>query len=366
MNALSYGIFLILPASVILGLVVGGPWVWATPILLFGITPVMDALLGLDKRNLNDEEEQARAENPLYDFWLYLIVPVQLGLLVVGASIVPHLDTSSAVGLTVSFGLFTGAAGITVAHELMHRAERLPRGLAEILMLCASYPHFCIEHVLGHHKHVATPRDSGSAPRGKDVYSFLPRALVGSLHSAWQLEGGRVAKKGIRVGSWQDRRLRMPLSVLAVWGAFFALGGWGALLFFVAQSAVAFVLLEVINYVEHYGLRRAVRPDGRYERVLPRHSWNSAHRLSGRYLFNLPRHADHHFKAARPYFILRHIDDSPQMPAGYGTMVLVALVPPLWFSIMNPRVDAWTQQSDAREEESHDRHLQISTPSPLA
>ncbi len=365
MNALSYGIFLILPATVVLGLVLGGPFVLATPVMLFVITPVLDALLGLDTTNPDEGEEARRAKTRLYDAWLFMIVPVEIGLLLACARVVPGLSPAEAVGLTVSMGLCTGAAGITVAHELMHRPGRVHRALGEVLMLCASYPHFCIEHVLGHHKHVATPRDPGSAARGQNVYAFLPRTLLGSLQSAWALETRRVHSKGVRAFSWGDRRLRMPLSVAAILVAVgLGFGRWG-LAFFVGQSVVAFVLLEVINYVEHYGLRRQQDARGQYEKVLPRHSWNSGHRLTGRYLFNLPRHADHHFRASRPYPLLRHMPDSPQMPAGYGTMVLLSLVPPAWFAVMNPRVDAQnalhhtTPHPPEKTETTHDRDLKV-------
>jgi alkane 1-monooxygenase len=122
------------------------------------------------------------------------------------------------------------------------------------------------------------------------------------------------------------------------------LAGARGLAFFVAQGVVAFSLLEVVNYLEHYGLlRREVEP-GHYERVRPAHSWNSGARLSNWYLFNLARHSDHHAAASRPYDRLRHHDDAPQLPAGYATMVLLALVPRLWFRVMDPRVEAWRRR----------------------
>jgi alkane 1-monooxygenase len=223
----------------------------------------------------------------------------------------------------------------------MHRRARWARALAELLMTSVSYPHFCIEHVLGHHRHVATPRDPASARLGETVFAFYARCVVGSLCSAWSLERERLSRAGQRAGTLRDRRLRYGLLLAGAYG----LAGWSAgglgLLVFAAQSVVGFSLLEVINYLEHYGLGRRELVPGHYERVRPEHSWNASQRLSNHYLFNLARHADHHANASRPYERLRHQDDAPQLPAGYATMLLLALVPPLWFRVMNPRVADW-------------------------
>ena len=244
-------------------------------------------------------------------------------------------------------GIVAGGGGINVAHELMHRSAPLPRAAAEILMTLVTYPHFCVEHILGHHRNVATPEDPASARRGEMVYLFFLRTVFGGLRSAWHLEGQRVVKKKLRPFGWSDRRMRHPMLVVAVYAAVGLAFGWTGIAVFFGQSVVAVALLEVINYVEHYGLSRQQNPDGRYERVMPKHSWNSAHRLTGWYLFNLPRHADHHYEARRPYNELRHLEDSPQLPLGYATMVIIALVPPLWFWMMNPRVDQWNAKQSA-------------------
>ncbi|MEL7367310.1 MAG: alkane 1-monooxygenase [Myxococcota bacterium] len=333
--------------SLVLGLAWGGGWTFSTVILIFVITPVLDAMIGL-REDPPDENDRGAW---LYESWVALWPPVQIALMfaVLWTIAIQGTTPLETAGLLLSLGILTGGGGINIAHELMHRTGAPARAAAEVLMTLVTYPHFCVEHVLGHHRNVATPLDPASARRGEWVYAFLLRTVFGGLRSAWQLEGQRVAKRNMRPFGWQDRRLRHPLLVVALYGAtygFFGAVGAAALL---AQSVVAVVLLEVINYVEHYGLQRAQMANGRYERVQPKHSWNSAHRLTGWYLFNLPRHADHHYEARRTYRELRHLKDSPQLPLGYPTMVMMALAPPLWFWVMNGRVDTWNATGAQKE-----------------
>jgi alkane 1-monooxygenase len=241
----------------------------------------------------------------------------------------------------------------------MHRKTKLHRAGAEILMTSVSYTHFCVEHVLGHHRKVATAEDPATSRFGESFYRFYPRTLIGSLVSAWRLEGERCRKRGISAWSLRNRRTRYALVLAAVYaGVGLAFGPLGLGLF-IAQGVVAFSLLEAINYIEHYGLTRRRLASGRFERVRPEHSWNSAHRVSNWYLFNLARHSDHHYLASREYDRLRHHGSAPQLPSGYAAMVLAALVPPLWFRIMNPRVEAWNarQGGDGGERGEHSGEL---------
>jgi alkane 1-monooxygenase len=274
----------------------------------------------------------------LHDLALRLWVPVQLGLVGLTLWTAPSLGWGELLLLSISLGILTGAGGINVAHELMHRKSKLDRALAEVLMASTTYTWFCVEHVLGHHRRVATPADPASARQGEHVYAFVPRSVVGGLTSFFELERDYAGRRGIRWWSLRDRRTRYTLGLATIYGGLLAVGGPVAVVVFAVQSAAAVALLEVINYVEHYGLtRREVRP-GEYERVKPEHSWNSTHVVTGAFLFNLPRHADHHAFASRPYWQLRAWPDAPQLPLGYATMVLVALVPPLWFRMMDPAV----------------------------
>ncbi len=339
-SALPFGLVYTVPASLLLGFILGGPWAFSTVVWVFVLTPLLDRVGGL-------RTEATEPGHWLFDGWLWLWPLVHGALLIavllrVTSGTVGVLES---VGLVLSVGIVAGGGGINIAHELMHRTSAPARATAEGLMTLVTYPHFCVEHVLGHHRNVATPDDPASARRGEAVYPFLVRSVVGGARSAWKLEGQRVAKRPEQRWTWRDRRLRHPVLIVLLYAATgLAFGAMGVLIL-AAQSVVAVALLEVINYVEHYGLSRQQTGDGRYERVMPRHSWNSAHRITGWYLFNLPRHADHHYEAKRAYPELRHLDDSPQLPLGYATMVLVALVPPLWFRVMNPRVDRWNAAS---------------------
>ena len=330
-RALPFALVYLPAATLLVGIALGGYATALTPLVVFVALPLVDAAVGHDTATFTDG-------NPWFDRLLRLWVPVQAVLLAV---VLHHVTTRplawyELAGILGSTALVTGGAGITIAHELMHRKAPLDRALAEGLMLMASYPHFCIEHVLGHHRNVATPDDPATSRLGESLYAYLPRVLWGSLRSAAHLESERTRKRGI---SWYDPRHRLTrytaeLIVLLVIAAV-AFGPAGAA-FFLAQGALAALLLETINYVEHYGLTRE-RTGDRWETVQPRHSWNANHRVSNWWLFNLQRHADHHAHASRPYWQLRALDDGPQLPASYPAMIVLALFPPLWFRVMDPR-----------------------------
>lgn len=341
MGALAYALVYVLAGLLAVATALGGAWPLLVPAFVFAALPALDLLVGRDPSDPDDEELARRARDPLYDLLLRAWVPTQLGLLGFAVARVASGDLSVAeIGLlAVGAGVVTGGAGITVAHELVHRKERLDRALAEVLMTSTSYTWFCVEHVLGHHRNVATPLDPATSRLGESVYAFLPRTLIGGVLSAWRLEGERTARRQIPWTSLRDRRTRYGLELVALYAGLSWLGP-AVVGFFAVQSLVAVLLLEVVNYVEHYGLLRAEVAPGRYERVRPDHSWNSTWRLTGAFLFNLPRHADHHAWASRPYWQLRAWPGAPELPLGYATMVLVALVPPLWFRWMDPRVAA--------------------------
>jgi len=333
-----------LPILPVLAVELGGFWTYAPLLLVFGLIPLLDAVFGLDTEN---PDENAPRRRWLFDLPLLLWVPVQLGTT---AWVIVRLATgefplAEMLAITIALGVVNGAGGINIAHELMHRKNRLHRAAAELLMTSVHYSHFCVEHVLGHHRHVATEQDAASSRFGETLYRFLPRTLGRSLQSAWQIERDRCARLGIAWYDLRDRRFRYLL-VLALIDLGIGLSlGWVALALFVGQGVIAFMLLETINYIEHYGLSRQQLASGKFERVQPHHSWNSAHRVSNWYLFNLQRHSDHHYLASREYDRLRHYEDVPQLPAGYATMVILALFPPLWFRVMDPRVVAWNSKS---------------------
>jgi alkane 1-monooxygenase len=336
-----YLLAFMLPAMVVLGLELGGAWALLPLLFVFGVIPTLDIVIGVDETQ--PDEQSTPLRRALADLPLLLWIPVQLATT---AFVIFRLSSGEPTALElvaaiIGLGIVNGGGGITIAHELVHRKSKLHRAGAELLMGSVHYTHFCIEHVLGHHRNVATAHDPASSRYGESLYRFLPRTLLGSLISAWRLERARCAKQGIRGYSLADRRTRYLLELALVDLGLLFVFGWQPLLLFVAQGVVAFTLLEVINYIEHYGLRRRELGEGRHERVLPKHSWNSAHRVSNWYLFNLARHSDHHYLASREYDRLRHHEAAPQLPTGYAGMVLLALVPRLWFRVMNPRVERW-------------------------
>jgi alkane 1-monooxygenase len=253
-----------------------------------------------------------------------------------------HLTVHEIVIATVSVGATTGAVGMTFAHELIHRRYGYERTLGSILLASVTYPHFAIEHIKGHHRNVGTPRDPATARLGESVYRFLPRTIFGSLANAWDIERKRLAEQRRGVWSPQNILLRYALVQAVIYGVIATFFGHVGLAVFAGQSAVAILILEIINYIEHYGLQR--RKDPRrpsvYEPVGQGDSWDSPSRLSNWLLINLPRHSDHHLSVAKRYQSLELLTHAPHLPAGYGAMFLLALVPPLWFRVMNPRVDA--------------------------
>lgn len=315
----------------------GGWWTFAPVLVVFVGVPILDTLGGV--------ADEARVSPDLdRNAWCKVVtwawVPVQIGTLawVLATARSGSLDMLEWIGMTMSMGVMAGAIGITFAHELVHRRQPLERALGEILLASVSYTHFAIEHVHGHHRHVATPHDPATARLGESFYRFLPRTVIGSLTSAWRLEAERLARRGRDAFSASNRMLRYGATQMALYPLIWFLFGTTGVAVFAGQAFVAFSVLEVINYIEHYGLKRKQIGPGEYERVAPCHSWDSPYRLSNWMLLNLARHADHHCAAAKRYQSLELPAEAPQLPAGYGAMFLLALVPPLWFRVMDPRV----------------------------
>ncbi|HEY9843759.1 MAG TPA: alkane 1-monooxygenase [Candidatus Obscuribacterales bacterium] len=306
-----------------------GGWSWlAVPLLVFGLVPLLDGLLG---------PAPAGAPAPRgLNIWLLMAwVPIQLLMLIWGAATAASLSGYGLLGLALGAGICTGATGITLAHELMHRRSRLDKSLSLILLLSVSYMHFYIEHLRGHHRRVATPGDPATALLGESFYRFYPRALKGCWTTAWQLEAGRLQRRSLPF--WHNQMIWFSLLPVALATALGLAWGWPAALFFAVQSIVAFSLLESVNYVEHYGLARREIRAGVYEPVQMAHSWNADQLLTGSLMFMLQRHSDHHAHPARPWHQLHHAPESPQLPAGYAAMILLALLPPLWHRVMDPR-----------------------------
>lgn len=318
-----------------------GAWVYSSLIYAFGFVPLVELFLKPDPINLSKTELEMVRKDRLYDALIYLVVPVQFGMVVLFLFKVsePGLLWWETMGLIWALGISCGALGINVAHELGHRHKKYEQVLAKMLLLTSLYMHFFIEHNRGHHARVSTDEDPASSRRGEIVYTFWIRSIVGSWKSAWHLENERLRRKGKPVFSLQNEMLVYQLiqgAVLLLIGL--AFGGL-VLLYFMAAAGMGILFLETVNYIEHYGLRRQQLPDGRYERVQPTHSWNSNHTVGRLLLFELSRHSDHHYRAGRKYQLLRHMEGAPQMPTGYPGMMLLSLFPPLWFTVMHPLID---------------------------
>jgi alkane 1-monooxygenase len=299
--------------------------------------------LGHDPDNVPAERERTLAQSRWFRGLTLAALPVQWGVLAWSAWWFANapLDPVGVLGWGLSQGVVGGVLAINTAHELIHKDSRLEQTVGGLLLASVGYHGFKIEHLRGHHVHVSTPEDASSARFGQSVWDFLPRAMVLNTRNAWTLEAERLRKLGLPVLHWRNEMLRWT----ALWLALIALIalwlGLPGVVFFLLQGVVAAGTLEVINYIEHYGLERRRLADGRFERTTHLHSWNSDYRLSNLMLFQLQRHSDHHAFPKRPYAILRHHADSPQLPGGYAAMFLLALVPPLWFRVINPRVRAF-------------------------
>ncbi|HEX4895736.1 MAG TPA: alkane 1-monooxygenase [Solimonas sp.] len=315
---------------------------WFAPIFVYGLIPFADWAIGTDTDN-PPETRVATLERERYYRWaVYLAIPIQFATVAWGAWVWAQgtLAWYEALGLLISVGLTSGAA-INVAHELGHKTDRAERWLAKLALAPVAYGHFFVEHNRGHHVRVATPEDPASSRYGESLYAFLPRTVLGSLRSAWELERRRLANQGRSAWSPYNHNLQAWAMTVLFFGGLVVWLGWIVLPFLLLQAAYGASLLEVVNYLEHYGLKRQLRPDGSYERCQPCHSWNSNHVVTNLFLYHLQRHSDHHANPTRAYQALRHFDDAPQLPSGYASMVLLAYVPWLWFRVMNPRVVAY-------------------------
>jgi len=334
--------YLIVP-TVIVGQLIGGIGTFLTVAVVLVAIPLADLILGKVKA-AEPARGPVQATAPLaYRLAPILWVPLQTGLLVWLLIVIAGVPPTPLefTGLVLSMGIACGGIGITIAHELTHRPSWFERRLADILMIAVGYHHFCIEHVHGHHRRVATPEDPATARFGESVYAFFPRVAVMGFISALALEKARLKRRGQGWFNLRNRVLVGAGATLALYALILAFAGWHAFVFLIGTSLVAVFLLETINYNEHYGLMRRETAPGRYEPAAARHSWDSGARLTNWLLFNLQRHADHHLCAAVAYPGLALREGVPQLPAGYATMFVVAMIPPLWFRLMNPRVEAW-------------------------
>lgn len=344
----------IIPALVIAGFYLDDYWNFLALAFSFLFIPVIDQALGIDKSNVEPHRVKLVGEEFYYRFVTYVWTFVQLAFVLWGAYIVTTGRLNAPLewaAFILSFSLVTGGIGITVAHELGHKKSKLERTYAKLLLMTVCYMHFYIEHNRGHHVTVATPEDPATARKNENFYRFWIRSVFGGYRHAWSLQRESLKRNNKPVVSIHNEMIWFAILPLIFCSAltisisvYLDRFTWEVPVFFFAQSFLAFSLLELVNYVEHYGIVRKEISPGKYERVNPVHSWNASHMLSNFFLFQLQRHSDHHAFAHKRYQILDHYDVSPQLPFGYPTMIMMALVPPLWFGVMNGRLEEWQEK----------------------
>ncbi|MFY0595342.1 MAG: alkane 1-monooxygenase [Cognatishimia sp.] len=346
-SALPFWLPLLLLPLVWLSAFFGGWWLLCVPLATWYLFSILDALTGLNLENLdpNTPDSALKWHRFVTLIWPPLQFVTLFGVMAYALN-APHLGTLEITGLFFGVGVMTGTVGINFSHELMHQRNSVERWLGDILLSMVLYSHFRSEHLLVHHRYVATPKDPVTARYNEGFHRFFPRVLKQSMISSFQAEQSLLQRTQL---PWTS--LRNPFFrywSLQAFMLFLALiiGGWAGLGLFLLQAFVAVWQLELVNYVEHYGMTREHLGDGKYEHVKPHHSWNAAHKASNWLLINLQRHSDHHYKPDRRFPLLQNYatDEAPQLPYGYPIMTMAAMVPPIWRRVMNPRVRAWRQQ----------------------
>ena len=340
MKDLKYLLAFTIPMSCWLALRIKGPFSYATVIYAFGLIPILELIFSSSDSRYTDEQKSSRAVDFFFDVLLYLNIPLVFATLYVGfhtlltSKLVPYEQ----LGLVLSIGIVLGTNGINVAHELGHRVKKSEQFLAKLLLLPSLYMHFFIEHNLGHHKHVGTPEDPATARKNQSVYSFWWSSITGQIISAFRIQ--RHLLKVNQAGYFSLKNELLWFVLIQLWYLIVVLWVFGSTGLFYAMgfALVSVLLLETINYIEHYGLMRELKGE-RYERVTPVHSWNSNHVIGRMVLYELTRHSDHHHRASKKYQVLESIEESPQLPYGYTTSMVIAMVPTLWFGLMNKRLD---------------------------
>jgi alkane 1-monooxygenase len=311
---------------------------FATVAYAFGLIPLAELFLKPDASSIAPKGNSRRFT--LYDFILYLSLPFLWGVLALFVWQIKQEQFTSLqlIGMMLSVGVVCGAIGINIAHELGHRSGKVEQWVAKLLLISTQYSHFIVEHNHGHHRYVATPLDPATARKGESVYRFWVRSIVGSYSSAWNIQMELLRKGNASFFSLHNEMLWMGLAQITLIVTIGLLFGFYAMILYLMASLTGILLLETINYVEHYGLMRRVNDSGTYERVQHIHSWNADYPLGRLILFELPRHSDHHYKASKKYQFLESPNEAPQLPAGYPAMILLSLAPPLWFALMNKRI----------------------------
>lgn len=324
-------------AIIIFSMCMGGVWIFLAPVYAFGVIPLLELFFQGSPENLSQAEEELAKKDWKYDLIVWSVVPIQFATMFYFLNRVndPSLKNWEVAGMIIAFGISCGVLGINVAHELGHRIKWYEKLMSKMLLATSLYMHFYIEHNRGHHKNVSTEEDPASANYGENIYAFYFRSVKDSWLSAWKIEGERLKNSNHDFISIHNEMLVFQIVQLSMLAAIAWFWNWHVTLYFTSAAVLGFLLLETVNYIEHYGLRRKKIDNAHYERVMPVHSWNSDHPVGRIMLFELTRHSDHHYMSSRKFQVLRHLDESPQMPTGYPGMMVLSLFPPLWFKVMH-------------------------------
>ena len=341
MKKLKYLSILALPLTVFVSFNSSGVLTFLPVFVFFGLVPLLEMAFQPDAKNLDERERELAANDKYYDFLLYMMLPIQWGFLFYFFFTISETTvTLDLAGKIVSMGIMCGVIGINLGHELGHRLSKVEQLIGEVLLLSSLENHFLPYHNRGHHHNVGTPNDPATARKNELLFIFWFRSQIGSYFQAWQIEKERLSIQKLSFWHYTNRMIIYTLLHITLLSSIFFIFGFKVLVAFVVAAIIGILLLETVNYIEHYGLVRQQKENGTYERVRRWHSWNSNHVLGRIVLFELSRHSDHHYKADRPYQLLESHEESPTMPTGYPGMMLMAVVPPLFFKVMNSRVDA--------------------------
>ena len=322
-----------------IGILLGGPYVYLTVVYTFIFIPILESNTKEYINEYSDDEKKNRNLDPFFDFLLFLNIPIVFGIFFVSLDTLLYTDSvSEIIGIILSTSIVMATNGINVGHALGHRKSLFSRTCSKLLYLPCQYMHFFIEHNYGHHINVATPDDPATAKYKQNLYSFWISSVTKTYLSAWRIQLKLLKVSKLSFFSLRNDMIFYTLFQIAFLIFIYLNYGLIITLYSLLMSIGSFLFLETINYVEHYGLLRKIKPNGKYERVKPHHSWNSNHTIGRITLYELTRHSDHHFKSSKKYQVLESIEDSPQLPYGYPTSILISFFPPLWFRIMNPLV----------------------------
>lgn len=340
MRDLKYLFAYTIPLSTYVSFYLGGYFSFFTLGYAFILIPILELILNETDRKYSENEKEDRLKNFLFDGMLYLNLPIVFILLSYGLNklILDSYETYEIIGLIFSLGILLATNAINVAHELGHRKNILDRNLSKLLFLPCLYMHFYLEHNLGHHKNVGTHEDPATARYNQNLFHFWIESVIKQYFNAWSIQLRLLSMEKRSFFSVKNDMFFYTIFQIGYLIFLFQIFGLMGMVYGIIAAVISFLFLETINYIEHYGLKRKKLPSGRYERVEKFHSWNSNHIVGRIVLYELTRHSDHHYKSNKKYQILENINESPQLPFGYPTSMLLAIFPPLWFHVMNKRV----------------------------